>query len=498
MELSNSLFDSLLNSFGNLVQIVSSSTDENKKTKLAEQLNQFVEMVRPSVALSKRSNNFESQVPDKKIKLDVGTLDVPNEIWTKIMNHLSTNEIFHNFGLVSKRFLGLTSGMKHFHSKIIDENMSDTILKIVKNSRAIIALSFDFVNDSYHENEFAETFINEALNSCQKLKVLRIEGNLEIKIKVIEILQKFGAQFEHLEFENITLKTEVLIEVSKLKYLKSLGLRGVKIMLPNGDIFRYIRFDTLTDIVQNLITFATQLEAIDFKFSSCYSNITKLYNQLIYEKKDTLKKVGVTNTVRIRSLCKRTSGNECDDSLEAINLCKNLEELSGYLHPHECQNMQSKLKRLFTVKVNYFHEFDMFSKMHQLHFNLEHIEIEIKTELFGLFSQIKFPALKYLMIKLVDQTNYGISLNHENLNNLIKNSSNLRAIRLKGKSIDMTTKFMLQTFETKGIIISVNDSYLEDFEMADYFYKNQKNYQLFERYKELKNFCRRQFSDFQR
>ena len=249
----------------------------------------------------------------------------------------------------------------------------------------------------------------------------------------------------------------------------------------------------MTDIVQNLITFATQLEAIDFKFSSCYSNITKLYNQLIYKKKDTLKKVGITNTVRIRSLCKRTSGNKCDDSLEAINLCKNLEELSGYLHPHEFQNIQSKLKRLFTVKVNYFHEFDMFSKMHQLHFNLEHIEIEIKTELFGLFSQMKFPALKYLMIKFEDYFDDQISLPPKNLIKLAKNSPNLRAIRFEGKSVIMPSAFMFKMFETKGIIISVKDNFQEDLEMMDYFFKNQKDYQFYERYKELKIFHLKQF-----
>ena len=494
MELSNSLFDSLLTSFGNLVQVVASSNDENKKTKLAEQLNQFLEMIKPSVAVRKRSNNFESQVPDKKIKHDTGRVDVPNEIWTKIMNHLSTNEIFHNFGLVSKRFLGLTSGMKHFHSKIIDENMSDTILKIVKNSRAIIALSFDFVNDSYHENEFAETFINEALNSCQKLKVLRIEGNLEIKIKVIEILQKFGAQFEHLEFENITLKTEVLIEVSKLKYLKSLGFRGVKTISPNGNIFRYIDSHTLTDVVQNLITFATQLEAIDFKFQSRSPELTKIYNRLIEAKKDILKKVGATNYSRHGS-CPRSYRTQCN-SFETINECKNLEELCGKLHPHEFQHIQSKLKKLFMVRLSKIDEFDIISNMNNI--DLEHFGIEMEERFFVKFSELKFPALKYLMIKFEDYFDDQISLPPKNLIKLAKNSPNLRAIRFEGKSVIMPSAFMFKMFETKGIIISVKDNFQEDLEMLDYFYKNQKDYQLYEKYKELKTLYWKQFLDFQR
>ena len=107
-----------------------------------------------------------------------------------------------------------------------------------------------------------------------------------------------------------------------------------------------------------------------------------------------------------------------------------------------------------------------------------------------------FPALKYLMIELKN-ADYRISLKHKNLQNLVKNSPNLRAVRFKGKPYKLTKEFMLQIFETKGIIISVNDGYQEDFEMADYFYKNQKDYQLFEKYKDLKTFCWKQFSDFQ-
>ena len=488
-----------MTSFGNLVKVVSSSNDENKKTKLVEQLNQFLEMASPLAAVTKRSNYFDSKVSDKKIKLDSGRVDVPNEIWTKIMNYLPTNSIFNNFGLVCKRFHGLTSGVKYYQCKITHLNMMHTVLKIVKNSKAIIKLDFEIVKNWYSEsdNKFAETFINESLNLCQNLKSLRIYGNFEIKMNMIEILQKFGPQFQHLAFENNGIVAQVLIELCKLKYLKSLAMNVCPI-IPNGPTYPAIYYNTLTQTVQNLITFATELESIDLKFENhCVLNphITKIYNQLIYEKKDLLKKVGLTNTARIYTSCTNysPSGSKCD-SFESINECKNLEELSGYLHPHEFQNIQSKLKRLFTVIVSNYHELVTFSKINRT--NLEHIEIVLEEELFAQFTKMHFPALKYLMIELKN-ADYRISLKHKNLQNLVKNSPNLRAVRFKGKPYKLTKEFMLQIFETKGIIISVNDGYQEDFEMADYFYKNQKDYQLFEKYKDLKTFCWKQFSDFQ-
>ena len=172
MELQTSDFESSLNSIGNFVQAVLSGQDENKKTKLVEHLNQFLEMARHSVSAKKISNNFDSKIPDdKKIKLVTGRMDVPNELWTKVMNYLPTHEIFKNFRLVCKRFDSLTSGIKYLNGKITDAKMSDIVLKIVKNSRTIIALDFEIVKN-WHK--FEKNFINEAINSCQRLKSLKI------------------------------------------------------------------------------------------------------------------------------------------------------------------------------------------------------------------------------------------------------------------------------------------------------------------------------------
>ena len=170
MELQTSDFESSLNSIGNFIQAVLSGQDEIKKTKLVEQLNQFLEMASPSVSAKKISNY--SKIPyDRKIKLVTGKIDIPNELWTKIMNYLPTNEVFKNLRLVCKRFDSLTSGIKYLNGKITDAKMSDIVLKIVKNSRTIIALDFEIVKNWY---KFEKNFINEAINSCQRLKSLKI------------------------------------------------------------------------------------------------------------------------------------------------------------------------------------------------------------------------------------------------------------------------------------------------------------------------------------
>ena len=482
MELQTSDFESSLNSIGNFVQAVLSGQDENKKTKLVEQLNQFLEMACPSVSAKKISNNFDSKIPDdKKIKLVTGRMDVPNELWTKVMNYLPTHEIFKNFRLVCKRFDSLTSGIKYLNGKITDAKMSDIVLKIVKNSRTIIALDFEIVKNWY---KFEKNFINEAINSCQRLKSLKISGNCELKMDVIEILKQFGTQFEHLAFENLNTTQEVLVEIGKLKFLKSLSLKSLNVKnISQSDQHS----EMMVGIFQNLITYATQLESIDFEFDSYDPEVTKRYDQLIKEKKDILRKIGLNWTTRVVD-CRREFGPQCV-SYEIINLCTNLEELSGKLHLNEFQNIKTRLKRLSTGEIRNSVDFGMFAKL--IRTNLEHIEIvKMQERWFAYFAQLKFPALRYLMIQFENYSDNQIS-NEEDVKTLVKNSPNLKAINFTGKPIPISEEFAFNIFETKGIIISLNDNIQE---MADYFYKNQKDYLLFEKFKTTKNLYWKQFS----
>ena len=82
------------------------------------------------------------------------------------------------------------------------------------------------------------------------------------------------------------------------------------------------------------------------------------------------------------------------------------------------------------------------------------------------------------------------------LYNLMQNSQNLKAVRFEGKPVKFSNDLLFETFETKGIIISVKDSPKEDFEMAAYFYRTNKYFKLFEKYQKLKTLYLRQFSDF--
>ena len=169
MELQTFDFEASLKSIGNFVQAVISTNDENKKTKLMKQLNQFNQCLEALATAKKRFKNFDLNVPDKKIKLDSGSLEIPNEIWTKIMNYLPTKEIFQNFGLVSKKFHSLIDGIQYFEVKNIDEKgKCDKIIEIVNNSKALIELNLDIFYGAPRTNSWKAKLYSKQL-TCARL-----------------------------------------------------------------------------------------------------------------------------------------------------------------------------------------------------------------------------------------------------------------------------------------------------------------------------------------
>ena len=105
--------------------------------------------------------------------------------------------------------------------------------------------------------------------------------------------------------------------------------------------------------------------------------------------------------------------------------------------------------------------------------NLEHLEIVLNVSNFCQFAQLEFPALKFLMIQL-ENWDESISLR---LHTLMKNSPNLKALRFKGFGLPITISkdLKFKSFDSKGIIIGGKDRLQDDFKMAEYFLKNNKD-----------------------
>ena len=379
----------------------------------------------------KRSKNLDSKVPNKKRKLISVKVDLPNEIWTKIMNYLPTIDIFKNFGLVSKRFHGLIGGIKYLQVKNIDNvNMCHKVIEIVNNHKALIELELDFLYTNQTQcsftTNFYSNFVNQAINQGHRLKSLKIRGPCYISLDLIEILKQFGNHFQHLAFEKIQTTQKVLLEICELKSLKSLELSNLNCYAKyfanknNADIVNEGEILN-SKVIQALANSSMKLESINLQYVSMNPRLAKAINKFFNEKKDTLKKVRVFNSLRLT----------CDGSFENLNQCKNLEDVSGSFHFHEYQHTQ--LKRLEcgnTILTS--NDLSMFK---QINFNnLQYLKIPIHTNFFGEFAKLQFPALQYLVLELF--TSPGSTyLNNKSSKTLMKNSQNLKTVKFIGPCI---------------------------------------------------------------
>ena len=434
MELQSFDFESSLKSIETFVKGVVCGQDENRKIRLKKKLKHFLQITNnPSNTTRKRPSNLNFEVSPKRIKPDCEEkFKIPNEIWTKIMNYLPTKEIFQNFGLVSKQFHGLIGGIKYLQVRNIDENtkLCKKILEVMNNCKSLVELDLDIPHTPYVVNKSKarkmSQFVYQAINICQRLKSLKISGICYINRDFIGILKQFGNHFEHLAFEGIQTNPQVLIEISKLKSLKSLKLCNLNIYSNSFAVNEQISEFNILDpqVIEALRTSSNQFESIDFQYSSINPEVSKALNKFFSKKKDTLKKVGLRNS--ITPFC-HGPDKKCETFVN-INSCKNLQEFSGNLHFHDFQHTQLKKLKYIDTTADIL-TFGLINRK-----NLEHLEIKILQPFMVNFFRLKFPALQHLMIDLIHNSPFDklMTLNKEHLKKLIKTSPNLKTLKFQG------------------------------------------------------------------
>ena len=94
-------------------------------------------------ASRKRCKKFETKIK-KKFKLESvrkPELNLPNEIWLKIVNYLNTKDLMTNFALVCKNFKSLAKEVKYFELKDITELEFESAMEVLKNTTHLKEIS---------------------------------------------------------------------------------------------------------------------------------------------------------------------------------------------------------------------------------------------------------------------------------------------------------------------------------------------------------------------
>ena len=116
-----------LKSFEKFVENVASNGDEGQKAKVLKKLKDFYELItsQKNRGSSKVLEEKTQSQPSRKVEIPA----IPYEIWVKIMNYLSTNDIFYTLALVNRNSYKLTKDSKALKYLTLKELSKSMIIR---------------------------------------------------------------------------------------------------------------------------------------------------------------------------------------------------------------------------------------------------------------------------------------------------------------------------------------------------------------------------------
>ena len=475
------IFDVMIDNFQKFAKEIFSPGCENKfKVKLKEALYQIMKMgeMVPMV------ENIESN-PAKKIKLDQTlsrVLDLPNEIWMKIIKYLPAKDVYGTLPLVNKRCRSLALDSAVLRIIKINpcwRNMNKKEMNILKHSTAPVKLiNKNFLGSFPH--------IIEAISLTQNLKSLEFHNNYHwIKLKdgdmdyeegvqfymeLVTALKDSKAKLEHLELKGFYVKSDVMIEITKIKTLKTFKISDARKVVITPEV--------LNSFAQN----ENQIENVefddigpngcydpDFSISEKSNERKKAMNNFLYNKSNTLKSL------------KHLTWDGIEDSevpLTNLKMCQNLEEFCGRLRPHDVEIL-IELPRLQKLKLTHLENPKYLLDYLNLDF-LKYLSLagpyhgEAKNIIYQELQMHNLPALQRLFL------NNPPKVSEEFFLNLISNAPNLKSIQLKGSECPVSFQFMRNFFKKSNIFVCFNSKSFEE-------YLIENDLIVFRKYNRMKN-----------
>ena len=343
-------------------------------------------------------------------------VEVPNEIWLKFMNYLPTKDIFRTFALLNKNLNGLTLDSKalkylSFGRKLnYSKSNLDQALAVLKHSTGLVGLT---INQTDQWKNIVQEVLESDIKSLKSLNIITTGSySTEFPIELIQALNESKIELDTLILTKFIVKPKTMIEISKMKSLKTLSILDTKQKALNPKV------------IEAFARNANQLENIEINDKDNFrgpelDKYRVALNNLFESKKSTLKSIKKLNLGSPH--CSSVVYSSTCIPFENLMLCQNLEEFCGNLHPHDLK----ALSRLPNLKKLRFNGFELDSTNVLIDINkskLKYLCLDGKVEESVLASQY-FPALERLCLET------RIYMTMENLEKLIKNAPNLKSIQ---------------------------------------------------------------------
>ena len=164
----------------------------------------------------------------KRVKLDPNRrVELPDEIWMKIMGHVKPMYLFQNISLVCKHFYNIhrSAAVCFEVNNVKDEDHFQGLMKVLPD-----CISLEVIKIKLESSKMAymDAIIKQVLSSCQKVKTMKLLSDQividnskdpHLSMKTIGTL---GTRLEHVEFNNVEIEDKNFL--SNLQELKTLTL----------------------------------------------------------------------------------------------------------------------------------------------------------------------------------------------------------------------------------------------------------------------------------
>ena len=215
--------DLAMECFGDLVKdAVHEGKDEKKMelmtfiTNVNKTFQNFTETLfeEPEVKdLKRRSEETSTQLLEKKLKISPSPLmNLPNEMWMKILSYLPTHDILKNFNLTCKQFHSLAISPGAIKSlRLSLENVTEKpqyqeIVKVLKRSKTLNELSIE-----------GSGSVNRIISHALKTNHLKTLDVSEAKFSKKNLEYMKNSNIEVLKLSNIILDDEAMQQIGSMK-----------------------------------------------------------------------------------------------------------------------------------------------------------------------------------------------------------------------------------------------------------------------------------------
>ena len=429
-------FQSKLEEFAVFTEAVFQGDNESYKAQLLGKVGHFFRKRINSCLPINKLGFLNKKARKQKVKIDL-----PDELWIKILGYMKIRDVFQNFALTCKRFNNLSldsSIIKSLHLSHVDEIDYEYVLKVIKRSKFMTKIEIN-------ECKLFADIISTSLKLCPKLKSITIKNEKMNKNQITNVnklLEKYGKNLEFLSLDiggYSTIKDNMIKELTNLKVL---DLQNYDTKLYSKHVFALAKNPNMESLRVTV---------------SCDKDTNLAFKAFLKATVKTLKELQI----------KHEEFDNYDFNASHTGLWTKYLTMSQSLKRIEIENgSRLILKNISVVPKLKFLKLDSIvnHRSKDISFLFEKLDLEAMEELaifninislenFTSLANRKCPKLKHICFDGCTE----LKLDEHALKKMISNSPQLELIHVMDSDIDLTNEQLYQLKEQNGVSIGVSN-----------------------------------------